>query len=79
MDNNGWVDWKGLKTEFGWPYSRSHTDRLIEAGIFPKAFKLRDSRYAKRLWRRSELTNFFDRPPPNGAGARMGIPSRPAS
>ena len=32
------VDWKTLKT-LGWPYSRTHTWRMIKAGRFPKPIK----------------------------------------
>ena len=51
MDDEGVVDWKGLKA-LGWPYSRSHTQRLEDAGVFPKRFKLSDHRNAHPMWLR---------------------------
>jgi predicted DNA-binding transcriptional regulator AlpA len=33
------LTFKALKTERGWPYSRQHTQRLINAGRFPKPKK----------------------------------------
>jgi predicted DNA-binding transcriptional regulator AlpA len=60
MDNSAVVDWKGLKQEFGWPYSRSHTWRLMDAGKFPRAFKLGEHRNSHPVWRRREVIDFLN-------------------
>jgi len=59
MDDEAVVDWKGLKGEYGWPYSRTQTWRLMLSGHFPRSFKLVDARNAHPVWRRNELTDFF--------------------
>jgi predicted DNA-binding transcriptional regulator AlpA len=59
MDNAAVVDWKGLTEEFGWPYSRTHTWRLMAAGKFPQCFKLVDSRNSHPLWTRREIIQFL--------------------
>ena len=51
MEDDRVVDWKGLKA-LGWPYSRTHTQRLEDAGKFPKRFKLVDARSAHPMWLR---------------------------
>lgn len=44
------LDWKSLK-EFGWPYSRAHTWRLMEAGKFPRCVKLNETRNSHPVWK----------------------------
>jgi Prophage CP4-57 regulatory protein (AlpA) len=39
MDEHTVVDWKGVKA-IGVPYSRTHIWRMMDAGDFPRAFKL---------------------------------------
>jgi predicted DNA-binding transcriptional regulator AlpA len=40
--------------ERGWPYSKSHTWRLIRAGKFPKPKKLGLGQNAKNVWPEDE-------------------------
>jgi predicted DNA-binding transcriptional regulator AlpA len=40
--------------ERGWPYSQSHTWRLIRAGKFPKPKKLGFGQNAKNVWPEDE-------------------------
>jgi predicted DNA-binding transcriptional regulator AlpA len=61
MDDDGIVDWKGLKN-LGWPYSRAHTWRLMNAGKFPKSFKLVDDRNSHPVWKRREVIALFNPP-----------------
>lgn len=62
MDDEAVIDWKGLKNDFGWPYSRAHTWRLMEAGKFPKSFKLIETHNSHPLWKRREITKFLTPP-----------------
>jgi hypothetical protein len=41
MDDEAVVDWKGLKEQFGWPYSRTHTwhHRNLFLSCFARNFK----------------------------------------
>jgi hypothetical protein len=64
MDDDGIVDWKGLKN-LGWPYSRAQTWRLMKAGKFPRSFKLVEHRNAHPVWKRREVVVLFN--PPNTA------------
>ena len=59
MDDDAVIGWKALKEEFGWPYSRTHTWRLMAAGKFPRCFKPYDIRNAPPLWWRREIVEFF--------------------
>jgi predicted DNA-binding transcriptional regulator AlpA len=54
------VDWRGLKS-FGWPYSRTHTWRMMEAGTFPRAFKLTDERNGHPVWKMKEVLAWFEK------------------
>ena len=58
MDDEGIVDWKGLKG-LGWPYSRTQTWRLMKAGKFPKSFKLANYRNSHPVWWLREIIGFF--------------------
>jgi len=58
MDDEGIVDWKGLKG-LGWPYSRTHTWRLMKAGKFPKSFKLADFPNSHPVWWLREIIAFL--------------------
>ena len=49
MSNRLIIDWRGLK-EMGWPYSRTHTWRLIKAGKFPEPRKLGADRNSHPVW-----------------------------
>lgn len=53
------VGWKGLKV-MGWPYSRAHTWRLMEAGTFPKAEKLGAFRNSHPMWRVKSVLAYFE-------------------
>ena len=54
------VDWKGLK-RLGWPYSRAHTYRMIDAGRFPQPIKFGTQRGCRVAWRWRDVKPFFDR------------------
>jgi predicted DNA-binding transcriptional regulator AlpA len=43
------VDWKALKA-LGWPYSRTHTWRLIDKGAFPRPLKFGDHPKSRVAW-----------------------------
>jgi hypothetical protein len=62
MDDEAVVDWKGLKEDFNWPYSRAHTKRLEDAGKFAKRFYLTQTRTAHPLWKRREVIEFLTPP-----------------
>jgi hypothetical protein len=53
------VDWKTLKA-LGWPYSRTHTVRLMSAGMFPQSFKLTDHPNGHPVWRIKDVLNHFE-------------------
>ena len=55
------VDWRGLKA-MGWPYSRAHTWRMMEAkdDPFPRCFKLRKHRNSHPVWRVREVLAYFE-------------------
>lgn len=53
------VDWKTLKA-FGWPYSRAHTWRLMEAGKFPQSIKLTEHRSGHPVWRMKDILAHFE-------------------
>jgi len=53
------VDWKTLKSTYGWPYSRVHTWRMMAAGDFPQCFKLGSHRNSHPVWSRKRLRQFF--------------------
>lgn len=52
------VDWKGLKA-LGVPYSRAHIWRMMDAGRFPRAFKLGSHRNAHPVWWLSDITDWL--------------------
>lgn len=52
------VDWKGLK-KLGWPYSRAHTWRMMEAGDFVKAAKLGKHRNSHPVWPVKGVLDYF--------------------
>ncbi len=53
------LTWKQLQTEFGYPYSRVHTYRLIAAGSFPLPLKLGKFRGARVVWVRQEVEDWL--------------------
>ena len=48
------VDWKGLKA-IGVPYSRAPIWRMMDAGDFPRAFKLGKHRNSHPVWWLTEI------------------------
>jgi predicted DNA-binding transcriptional regulator AlpA len=50
MDENAVVDWKGIKSRFGVPYSRAHIWRMMKARTFPQCFKLGKHRNSHPVW-----------------------------
>lgn len=59
-DGFGWVTWKQLKEDYGWPYTRQHTWRLIKLGRFPKPSKFGSHPHCRVAWRRIDLIAFFN-------------------
>lgn len=57
------IDWKLLKEQVGWPYGRTHTDRLEEQehDPFPKRIKLGDGRGARIVWPTQEVLDWLRR------------------
>jgi len=55
-----WMDWRTL-VRIGFPYSRQHTYRLMEAGRFPKAFKLGDDRSSRIVWLVADILDWAQR------------------
>lgn len=53
------ADWKKLK-ELGWPYSRTHTYRLIAVGRFPQPFKFGSGRGCRIAWRFAEVKPYLE-------------------
>ena len=53
------VDWKGLK-RMGWPLSRTHTWRMMDAGEFPERHKLGIHRNSRPVWRVKEILDHFE-------------------
>jgi predicted DNA-binding transcriptional regulator AlpA len=56
-------DWKVLKNEIGWPYGRTHTDRLEdqEKDPFPRRIKLGDGRGARIVWPTHDVVEWLRR------------------
>jgi predicted DNA-binding transcriptional regulator AlpA len=54
------VTFKQLKSLFGIPYSRTHIDRLEEAGIFPPSFGLSHHRNSRRVWWQHEIIAWLE-------------------
>ena len=54
MTGNEVIDWKGLQA-LGWPYSRTHTWRMMKAGKFVRCFKLGNTRNSHPVWWRREV------------------------
>jgi hypothetical protein len=53
------IDWKGLK-KLGWPYCRTHTWRLMDAGKFPQCRKLFDeTRNSHPVWVFRDVLTFL--------------------
>ena len=63
MDDEAVVDWKGLKEQFGWTLSRTQTWLWMNDGLFPRCFKLRNTRNSHPLWKRREIVEFLRKPP----------------
>ena len=53
------VNWKALKA-LGIPYSRAHIWRLMEAGEFPRCFKLGKHRNSPPVWWQSEVIEWLE-------------------
>jgi predicted DNA-binding transcriptional regulator AlpA len=53
------VDWKSLKA-LGWPYSRAHTWRLMEAAKFPQCIKLGGHRNSHPVWRMKDVIDHLE-------------------
>lgn len=58
------VDWRGLK-RMGWPFSRSHTDRLMydpeyADRRFCECHKLGTHRNSHPMWRVAEVLAYFE-------------------
>jgi prophage regulatory protein len=60
LDDRLLCDWKTLKL-LGWPYSRTHTMRLVKAGRFPKPIKFGDHRNARIAWRYADIQEYLKR------------------
>ena len=52
------VSWADLR-KMGWPYSRTHTWRMMKAGKFPEAVKLGDDRNSHPVWVYAEVVAHF--------------------
>jgi hypothetical protein len=55
MDDEAVVDWKGLKDEFGWPYSRTQTWRMMKEGRFPGLINPNKHRNSHPMWKRRKI------------------------
>jgi predicted DNA-binding transcriptional regulator AlpA len=53
------IGWKELK-KLGWPYSRSHTWRMMNEGKFVKSFKLGDFHNSHPVWWLQEVLVWLD-------------------
>ena len=54
------VTWSGLKTLYGWVYSKTHTLRMMKDGRFPPRWKPPgEHRNSHPLWRREDLDAYF--------------------
>lgn len=54
------VTWKALKA-LGWPYSRTHTMRLVKLGRFPKPIKFGEHRNARIAWYWVDIQEYLKR------------------
>ncbi len=54
------VNWKGLKA-LGIPYSRAHVWRMMEAGTFPRAFKLGPYPNSPPVWWLHEIIAWLEK------------------
>lgn len=53
------VTYRGLKSMYGIPYSRTHIARLVAAGRFPKPIKLGDGSRSFIGWWSSDLEEWL--------------------
>lgn len=54
------VTWRGLQVLYGWPYSKTHTLRMVKEGRFPSVWKVPGSpRNGHPLWRSDKLDAYF--------------------
>lgn len=61
-----YLSWKALKELLGWPYSRTHTGRLMfdpkyATAAFPASRKLGPHRSAHPVWYTPDVLNYFKR------------------
>ncbi len=52
------VDWKTLKA-LGWPFSRTHTWRMITAGRFPEPRKFGKHRNSRVAWYWKDIKEYL--------------------
>ena len=53
------IGWKGLKS-LGWPYSRTHTWRMMDKEKFVRCFKLGDFQNSHPVWRLQDVLDWID-------------------
>jgi len=54
------ITWKELK-QFGFPYSRAHTYRLMKSGSFPPAIKLGGYQGSRVVWKLHDVQTWFEK------------------
>lgn len=57
------LDWWALKSKLGWPFGRTHTERLERRDVdpFPKRLRLCGGRRARIVWNTAEVLAWLDR------------------
>ena len=53
------VDWKSLR-QMGWPYSRTHTWRMMNEGRFPRAYKLGGHPHSHPVWKYADIVAYLE-------------------
>jgi predicted DNA-binding transcriptional regulator AlpA len=54
------ITYKGIRQQLGIPYSRTQLGRLIEAGKFPRPFKLNDFRGSPVVFWKHEVIAWLE-------------------
>jgi len=59
-----WVTWEELETDYHLPYTRQHVMRMVEAGEFPRPFRLGTGERCRIAWRLLDIREWFATRPP---------------
>jgi hypothetical protein len=72
MDDFSVVDFAGLRTEFGITISRTHLQRLEDAGVFPRRLKPNGQPKSRSFWRRKLVRLYLEGKSPRSTALGNG-------